>query len=365
MYTHPTLISMTHPGLFLTALTSHSFLIMRAIRKSALLGIICLLPFMGGQAQDASTYTVKSGDTLYRIALNHNLTVDELRTLNNLESDTIQPGQILRVASLEAPQPVSVPATTEPDIEVPAPQEKWPEEEVAEEWPSREAAFSRVVPREKRPYLVKQGDTYYSIGLDLDVPAYAIYALNEGRTDALQPSEEIWIPDISKRPRPGAQNGPRGYVVKRGDTLFSIARREGSSVEAIRAANGLAGTNLRVGEVLVIPDEAGEAPSPTDREVPPLFETGPVDIYPDSFAGQLTESGRPYDPLRYTVSHPDLPLETLVLLTNPETGFSTFAEVSDRGPQDAQYVMDVSAAVGRELGLIRGVLQQIQIRVVE
>jgi LysM repeat protein len=43
------------------------------------------------------------------------------------------------------------------------------------------------------------------------------------------------------------------YVVQRGDTLFSIARRFGSTVDAVKAANGLVGNNITPGQQLVIP----------------------------------------------------------------------------------------------------------------
>ncbi|MFA9560570.1 C40 family peptidase [Evansella sp. AB-rgal1] len=45
----------------------------------------------------ATTYTVRSGDTLSRIALNHNLSVTQLRQFNNLTSDLIRVGQVLRL----------------------------------------------------------------------------------------------------------------------------------------------------------------------------------------------------------------------------------------------------------------------------
>ncbi|MCT4508244.1 MAG: LysM peptidoglycan-binding domain-containing protein [Tepidibacter sp.] len=43
------------------------------------------------------TYTVKSVDILYSISKKFNITVDELKKLNNLESNVIFPRQILRI----------------------------------------------------------------------------------------------------------------------------------------------------------------------------------------------------------------------------------------------------------------------------
>ncbi|GGE57082.1 hypothetical protein GCM10011391_39980 [Pullulanibacillus camelliae] len=48
------------------------------------------------------TYTVKSGDTLWDIAQSHNLSVNQLKTYNHLESDIIFPNQQLGLAQAEA-----------------------------------------------------------------------------------------------------------------------------------------------------------------------------------------------------------------------------------------------------------------------
>ncbi len=51
--------------------------------------------------QNISTmvYTVKKGDTLYNIAKKYNVSVDEIKTLNNLSSNVLSIGQKLTIPS--------------------------------------------------------------------------------------------------------------------------------------------------------------------------------------------------------------------------------------------------------------------------
>ena len=58
-------------------------------------------------------------------------------------------------------------------------------------------------------------------------------------------------------PKPVAKAKPksqsRRYLVKNGDSLSLIASRTGSSVSAIKRANGISGTLIRAGQTLTIP----------------------------------------------------------------------------------------------------------------
>jgi len=72
-----------------------------------------------------------------------------------------------------------------------------------------------------------------------------------GETPA--PSPTLISPPPPPPPTPTSPTQPTIYVVRRGDTLYSIARRYGTTVQAIMAANGLTNYNIYVGQQLHIP----------------------------------------------------------------------------------------------------------------
>lgn len=72
------------------------------------------------------------------------------------------------------------------------------------------------------------------------------------------------VPTTSPSPSPSpVAPGERTYTVQPGDTLFSIARRFGTTPEAIAARNGIVDPNrIEAGMVLVIPAPAGPSATP-------------------------------------------------------------------------------------------------------
>ena len=81
----------------------------------------------------------------------------------------------------------------------------------------------------------------------------------------------------------------RTYEVQPGDTVFSIARRFGTTVEAIVAANGLADpSEIGVGQVLIIPGASTSTPTPGFAQVVRKGDTSSKTVYLTFDAGSDT-----------------------------------------------------------------------------
>ncbi|UEM25082.1 septal ring lytic transglycosylase RlpA family protein (plasmid) [Skermanella mucosa] len=65
----------------------------------------------------------------------------------------------------------------------------------------------------------------------------------------------------------------------------------------------------------------------------------------------LTKSGEPVNPQGYTAASRDLPLGTVVTVTNRETGKSVDVRINDRGPTRPDRIIDVSEQAARDLGM--------------
>lgn len=76
---------------------------------------------VGSEATSSSTYTVKSGDTLIRIAKKHGVSVKALKAANGLQTDRIKVGEKLKLPETEsaAPATVTPPPVSEPTMAPP------------------------------------------------------------------------------------------------------------------------------------------------------------------------------------------------------------------------------------------------------
>ena len=164
-------------------------------------------------------YTIRAGDTLFALAQRYNTTVDAILRANpGIDPNNLRVGQIICIPGTG---PVPCPGGT--------------------------------------LYTIRAGDTLFSLAQRFNVTVDAIIQANPGiDPNNLRVGQVICIPGTGPAPCPGGTL----YTIRAGDTLFSLAQRYNTTVDAILRANpGIDPNNLRVGQVICIPG-TGPVPCP-------------------------------------------------------------------------------------------------------
>ncbi|MFZ4827748.1 MAG: LysM peptidoglycan-binding domain-containing protein [Phototrophicaceae bacterium] len=206
-------------------------------------------------AQTSQTYTVVSGDTLFRIALRFGTTVDALAQANSItNTGIIYVGQQLTLPSGSAPVATATPASTNA---TPAP---------------------TAVPSSGVTHTVQRGETLGSIARQYGTTFSAIATANNlANPNLIYVGQQLTIPGATApttSPTAVPTSTPTTsstatYTIKSGDTLASIARQYGTTTSAIATANGITNINLiYAGQRLTIPGASGGTPSTTPTTTP-------------------------------------------------------------------------------------------------
>lgn len=369
-------------------------------RTRTLLALAAALLVGGGAAaQTPRIHVVEAGETLFRISRTYGLTVDRLRELNGIEGDTIEIGQRLRVSDGTAPPPAPVIEPAPPPRPVPPPQEPVAEPVApVEPFPGDP---DPAAPSGAETHVVRAGETLFRIALRYDTTVDDIRRLNGIDGDQIEVGQRLVVgrgagrvgPAIAeasasggavtapvRTPPPPVQLGTaRPWSVldttipadlvhfsEPGETLYSIAAAHGVSVDELASGNALTTAPLALGTPVYLPRPMNPAEAAdrvaAGRALPPVDAEGLALVYPDVMAGQRTESGEAYDPSGFTASHREVPLGTVLLVTNPASGRSTFVRVTDRGPVSQAYLVELSAAAADVLGLDPDAAGRVELR---
>ncbi len=115
-------------------------------------------------------------------------------------------------------------------------------------------------------HTVSWGETLFSIAARYGTTVNAVMQANNLRNaDFIFIGQRLLVPGGAM---PGPMPGPATYVVQNGDTLFSIATRYGTSVNAVMQANRLFNYWIYPGQTLRIPGYGSPAPMPVPQPVP-------------------------------------------------------------------------------------------------
>lgn len=209
------------------------------------------------RAAGTTTYTVKAGDNLSKIAALYKTTPDQIKKLNKLTTNVIQVGQVLKVPSV---------ATSNP----PPPPPK---------------------PAATKTYTVKAGDTLTTIAWIFQVSVEDIKKANNLKTNNLQIGQVLSIPTKSGAtttpPPPATTNlTPVYYTVKAGDGLWAIASLHKISINDLLKWNKFTNTSVKInpGQKLIVGYKSATSnpppppPKPSGNTNPPPPITPPTPI---------------------------------------------------------------------------------------
>ena len=173
-------------------------------------------------------YHLKEGETLADVALKSGMTEEELRRVNRIpKGRKVLAGSALLVDANGQLAPEIAQEELNAGLKLSAPEVR------------------RVV------YRVRRGDSIYSIAKKYGITQRSIRRTNNLRSSRLRIGQRLVLvipPRVTTQPPPGKNV----HVVRRGETLFSIAKKYGMSVSKIRIINNLRTTRISIGQRLKI-----------------------------------------------------------------------------------------------------------------
>ena len=151
-------------------------------------------------------YIVEEGDSLYNIAQRFNTDVKTLKKINNLQNDIISPGQLIMVDDIYTP--------------------------------GKQELYTR--------YVVQSQDTLYKIAFLFNMTYQELKDLNDLITDDLRPGQVLLVHNVEN------VSNDDIYTVVKGDSIYSIARENNTTVDAIKRLNNLESNKINVGDKLIV-----------------------------------------------------------------------------------------------------------------
>jgi len=204
-------------------------------------------------------YYVKKGDTIWKIAKEFKTSAKAIKRWNKLKSYHLKPGQklyIYKKICWESFNPYKKDNRIDLNLIV----------KLSEKGKLKPTYKKEIICKEKEIiHIVKKGESLWSIARRYGISIKKIKKDNNLKTNILKPGQKLVIKKkvckiIIKKPeiiKKEVKTSKRKFIilykVKKGDSLWSIAKRFNVSIKLIKKINNLKSNYLKVGQILKIP----------------------------------------------------------------------------------------------------------------
>ena len=280
-------------------------------------------------------HVVEAGESMFGISRMYNVSIAEIQQWNNLETSNVNSGQELII--YESDQDTAAESIPPPE-ELPEPTEEMDEIEEIED---RESIVRRA---ESTPgsttYTVRTGDSLFQIAREHDMSVDELMELNNMDSDMLRVGQRILVKETRSTPsiaETAEESTPQGrfvrYRVEQGESGRDILQKFRMNESELRALNpGIQIQSISSGQqltVLLPPNRNFKNPY---RQGASLEDLGEVAAYKysDSDVAGATTSGELYNPDQLTAAHSNMALGNVIYVENPSNGRGVMVKVNDR-----------------------------------
>ncbi|RBR27992.1 LysM peptidoglycan-binding domain-containing protein [Enterococcus cecorum] len=204
---------------------------------------------------NAQTYTVVAGDSVWKIAHQFGISMDTLRSLNNIQNNFIYPGQVLKIRNISSNNVITPTPESTPSIPTGS--------QTSTQTPTNQTSDTI--------YTVKSGDSLWAIANKHGLSVSQLKSINHLTSDIIYPGQKLntktkassqdTVSSSTTKPAPSqvsttssntSTSTSKTYTVASGDSLWAIANKHGLSVSQLKNMNGLTSDVIYPGKQLLV-----------------------------------------------------------------------------------------------------------------
>ena len=204
---------------------------------------------------NAQTYTVVAGDSVWKIAHQFGISMDTLRSLNNIQNNFIYPGQVLKIRIISSNNVITPTPESTPSIPTGS--------QTSTQTPTNQTSDTI--------YTVKSGDSLWAIANKHGLSVSQLKSINHLTSDIIYPGQKLntktkvssqdTVSSSTTKPAPSqvsttssntSTSTSKTYTVASGDSLWAIANKHGLSVSQLKNMNGLTSDVIYPGKQLLV-----------------------------------------------------------------------------------------------------------------